>query len=236
MMWLYLTERMSEQLDRQGKHVTYAALGLDDTRHSSISLKLASKPKYLHIDAAVEHVFMNARCLQEVLSAEWSLWRIEERDQESVLALCQRDWSAARVCQASRAAIELPTAKSVATLLGLSLRGDATRLPRAQHGPNARKKFPKTKWFGHIVIGAKFQPDHAVNLVASMTGGDDYRHVGMGADLTQQVETIFLTKLKVEDHHAGLACCELPHHLLSLRGCDGPHIVVFKVVHEHVLY
>src|ERR1700692_1331540 len=101
----HLTERMSERLDGQGKHVTYATLGLNDTRHTRISLKLASKPKNLHIYAAVEHVFMNARCLQEVLSAEWSLWRIEERDQECVLPLRQRDWSATRVCQASRAAI-----------------------------------------------------------------------------------------------------------------------------------
>src|ERR1700732_2552550 len=99
-----LSEHISEQLDGQGKHVTYATLGLNDTRHTRISLKLASKPKNLHIYAAVEHVFMNARYLQEVLSAKWSLWCIEERDQECVLALCQRDWSAARVCQASRAA------------------------------------------------------------------------------------------------------------------------------------
>ena len=52
------------------------------------------------------------------------------------------------VRQASRAAIELPTAKSATTLLGFPSRGDATRLPPAQHSTDARKQFAKTEWLG----------------------------------------------------------------------------------------
>jgi hypothetical protein len=57
------------------------------------------------------------------------------------------------VRQASRAAIELPTAKSATTLLRLLSSGDATRLPSTQYSPDACEEFAQTERLGHIVIG-----------------------------------------------------------------------------------
>ena len=69
----------SGRLDRQGEHITDATLGLDDPGRTRINLKLAAKPKDLHVYAAIKHVFVNARGLQQILATQRSLWRIEER-------------------------------------------------------------------------------------------------------------------------------------------------------------
>ena len=118
------------------------------------------------------------------------------------------------VRQASRAAIELPTAKSATTLLRLLSSGDATRLPSTQYSPDACEEFAQTERLGHIVVGAEFQADHTVDLIASMTGYDDDRRVRTRSDLTQQIKTVPLIELKVEDHHVRLARGELPDGLL----------------------
>ncbi len=140
-----------------------------------------------------------------MLTSERSLWCIEERSQKCVLAFRQCDRVAARVRQASRAAIELPIAKSAATLLHPLSRRDATRLPSAQYSPDACEEFAQTERLGHIVIGAEFQADHMIDLIASMTGYDDDSRVGTRSDLKQQIKTVLLTELKVEDHHVRLA-------------------------------
>ena len=134
---------LSDQLDGKGKHVTDTTLGSYDARRTWVVLELAPEPKDLHVDAAIEHVFVNSRRLQEMLTGERSLRRIEECSQKRVLAFRQCDRGAARVRQASRATIELPTAKSAATLLQLLSRGDATRLPPTQYSPDARDAIPR---------------------------------------------------------------------------------------------
>jgi hypothetical protein len=69
----------SDLLDRQGEHITNATLGLDDPGRTRINLKLAAEPKDLHVDAAIKHVFVNARGLQQMLPAQRPLWRIDKR-------------------------------------------------------------------------------------------------------------------------------------------------------------
>src|SRR3984957_8116955 len=83
------TNRHSDRLDRLGKGVTNTALRLNDAGRARITLKLASEAKDLHIDAAVEYVFMNACRLQQMFAAQRPLRCVEKRDQECVLAFCQ---------------------------------------------------------------------------------------------------------------------------------------------------
>ena len=58
----------SKALDRQGKNIADAALGLDHGRCSRINLQLAPQPQDLNIDAPIENIFMNPRRIQEVLA------------------------------------------------------------------------------------------------------------------------------------------------------------------------
>src|ERR1700724_1599713 len=70
----------SDQLDRQGEHVADAALCPDDAGRARIAFQLAPQPQDLHVDAAVEDIFMNAGRLKQILAAEKSLRRVEKGD------------------------------------------------------------------------------------------------------------------------------------------------------------
>ena len=58
-----------------------AAHGLNDARRAGVSLELAPQPQDLHIDGAVEDIFMHTGRLQQVLAAERSLRRVKKNDQ-----------------------------------------------------------------------------------------------------------------------------------------------------------
>lgn len=44
----------SDPLDRQGEHVTDAAVSLDDPGRTRIDFKLPAQPKDLHVDTAIK--------------------------------------------------------------------------------------------------------------------------------------------------------------------------------------
>ena len=122
-----------------------------------ISLQLPSQSKHLHVDAAIENIFVDARRLQEMLAGEGSLRGVEKGDQQSIFALGQRNRRAIGVGQAARAPIDLPAAKPIATAFGIPLRRRAPGLPPAQHSPDPREEFTQSKRFGDIVVGAQLE-------------------------------------------------------------------------------
>jgi len=71
----------SDGHNRQGEHVADASLRPDDARRAGVGLELAPQPQDLHIDGAVEDIFVHAGRLQQVLAAERSLRRVEKGDQ-----------------------------------------------------------------------------------------------------------------------------------------------------------
>src|SRR5258708_1256805 len=75
----------------------------------------------------------------------------------------------------------------------------APGLPPPQHGAHPRQQLSEAEWLGDIVIGAEFQPNHAIDLVASMTGGEDHRNIRARPDLAQQIEPVLLTQPYIED-------------------------------------
>ena len=66
----------SERLDWQSKHVADAALCLDDLWRTRIELQLSPQSQDLHVDAAVENVFVHPSCLEQLLTAERPLGRV----------------------------------------------------------------------------------------------------------------------------------------------------------------
>jgi hypothetical protein len=236
MHWTTLVTYGSKRLDWQREHVAHATFGLDDAWSTRISLKLASEPKDLHVNAAIKHILMDPGRLQQVLTSQGPLRRFHECHQQSVLPFSQRDCGAAGIDKPASAPIKLPTAKSVTTLLSLTLRSDAAYFPSSQHGPNPCEKLTHTERFGHIVIGPKLQPNDTIDLVAPMAGGNDHGYIGARPDLAQQIEPILMAEPKVEDHHIGLVGRELSGDLLSLPSRDHPHVVLLKVIPEHTLY
>src|SRR5262245_25891621 len=116
----------SNPLDRNGEHISYTALGLDDARRARVAFELAPQAKNLHVDAAIENILMHARGLQQVLPAERALRRIEKGEQQAVLAFGQCYRSAGRVGEPPSLAVELPAAKSKAGPLGIARRRGAS--------------------------------------------------------------------------------------------------------------
>src|SRR5262252_1710257 len=94
-----------ERLDGKREHVADATLGLNDRRRGRIAFQLAAEPQHLDVDAAVEDVLVDTRCLQQLLTREWALRCVEKRDQQRVFALGQRDWLAGRIGEAPEAPV-----------------------------------------------------------------------------------------------------------------------------------
>ena len=109
-----------EALDGNSEHISDAALGLDDARRAGIALELAPEAEDLHVDAAIEDIFVNAGRLQKVFPAQRTLRGFEEGEQHRVLAFGQRDRDSGRVSQLASTAIKLPAGKSKSSALGIA--------------------------------------------------------------------------------------------------------------------
>jgi D-serine deaminase-like pyridoxal phosphate-dependent protein len=67
-----------------------------------------------------------------------------------------------------------------------------------------------------------------------MAGGDDDGHVGMRADLPQQIQAVLLTETKIEDDQAGLTGLEIVVQFSSVGGCPGRDIVLLEISDHHL--
>ena len=103
--------------------------------------------------------------------------------------------------------IELPAGEPEATTVAVAPRSGTSAVEAPHHGAHAREQFAQVEGFRQIVVGAEFQSDDPINVVAAMTGNDDDRHVGIRSDVAEQVEAILLIKPEIEDQqiHVGIA-------------------------------
>ena len=139
-----------------------------------------------------------------------------------------------RIGEPSSAAIEMPAAKSAPTLLHVALRGGTAGFSTPQHGTDTGQKLAQTEWLGHVVVGAKFQPDHPVDLIASMAGDDNHRNIETRSDLAQEIQAVFVAQTEIEDNQVGFSSSKMPHHLISLRGRHDAQVVPFEIVRHHL--
>ena len=95
---------------------------LDHLRRARIVLQFAAKAENLHVNAPIEHVFVDSGCLQKMLSAKRPLGSVEEGDKQRVFAFGQRNVRAIRIGKPSGAKIELPAGKPIAAAFWLSCR------------------------------------------------------------------------------------------------------------------
>ena len=69
----------------------------------------------------------------------------------------------------------------------------------SQDGPNPRHHFAQGEGFHDVVIGAEFQSEDAVDLLAA-SGQEDDRDVGAGQALPAEIESATVRQTHVEDH------------------------------------
>jgi hypothetical protein len=113
----------SKCFDGQRKYVANAAFGQDDARRVWIGLQLAPQAQDLHVDAAIEDIFVDAGRLQKVLAEKRSLRSIEKCNQKHVFALGQCNRDSAGISEAPDAPVKLPAAKSAAPSFLVALDG-----------------------------------------------------------------------------------------------------------------
>jgi len=126
----------SECFDGQRKHVANAAFGQDDARRIWIGLQLAPQAQDLHVDTAIEDVFVDPGRLQKVLAGERSLRSIKKRNQKRVFALGQRNRDSAGISEPPDAPVKLPAAKAAAPFFLIALDGCLAGFPPTQHRPD----------------------------------------------------------------------------------------------------
>ena len=80
----------SECFDGQRKHVADAAFGQNDARRVWIGLQLAPQAQDLHVDSAIEDIFVDPGRLQKVFAGERSLRSIRNAIR-SAFAIGQRN-------------------------------------------------------------------------------------------------------------------------------------------------
>jgi hypothetical protein len=169
-----------------------------------------------------------------MLAGERPLRGVEKNGQQGIFAFGQRDCDAAGIGQAPQAPVQLPAAKLASAPLGIALRRGAASFTAPQNGADASQEFPQAERFRQIVVGAEFQPDDSVDLIAAIAGHDDYRDIRARPDLPQQVEPIRGVKPPIEDDEIRLARSKMANHLLLPRRGNGAHIVLLKVVADHM--
>src|ERR1700737_5077558 len=116
--------------------------------------------------------------LQKVFAGKRALRSVEKRNQQRILAFGQRDRDSVGISEAAVAPIELPAAKSATASFWVALDGRLAGFPSAQHRPDPRPKFSQTERLGDVVVGAQFQPYNPVDLVATMTRGNNHGNTG----------------------------------------------------------
>ena len=209
-------KQKSEPFDGDSKHISDTALGLDDAGCAWVALELAPEAENLHVDATIEHILVNAGCLQKVFSAERALRGFEERNQHRILALGQRYCGAGRIGKLADPAVELPTRKSKVATLRVAYRRGFSDIKSSQNGANAREQFAQVKWLCQVIVGPELQSDHAIDIVAAVTCDDDDRHVGAKADLSQQIQAILQPEPEIENHEIDSGAVEPVDHLLAI--------------------
>src|ERR1700676_4896534 len=128
--------RPTALFDRNCKDIADAAFGLDDTRHLRVCLQFAPQPQHLNIDAAIEDVFVEPGCLQQILARKRPLRRIEEGKQQGVLAFAQGNRPFLRIDEAPATTIKPPSAEIVSPRSTSRVRKDDPLTRRPTTGGN----------------------------------------------------------------------------------------------------
>jgi hypothetical protein len=187
----------SKPLDLPGKHITDAALGLNDLGCARVLLQPTPEAKNLHVDAAVEDVSMHSGGLQKVLPAERALRSVQEGDKQRIFPFRQRNVSAIRIGKPSGAKIELPAGKPIAATFCLACRRGPDPVEPSNDRTHPRQKLAQVERLRHIIVGAELETDDSVDLIPAVAGDYDHWHIKTRAELSQRVEPIFEPEPKI---------------------------------------
>ncbi len=112
--------------------------------------------------------------------------------------------------------VERPAFEPIALGLVLSGRRRA-RAIAPQHGANARNELAAAERLGQIIVGAHFQSDHPIDLVA-LGGEHDDRNIGIRAQRTAQRQPVLVRQHQVEQDEVDPRIGQHLAHGLAVAG------------------
>src|SRR6202030_3079361 len=98
-----------------------------------------------------------------------SLRRIEEGQQQGVLAFAQGNRPFPRIDEAPAATIKPPSAELVSAPLDVAVAQGRSAHTAPQHGAEPGIQFADTERLGKGVVGTKIESDHTVHLIVGTT-------------------------------------------------------------------
>jgi hypothetical protein len=82
---------------------------------------------------------------------------------------------------------------------------------------DARHQFARGKGFGHIIIGAQFQSDDAVDLIIACGQKQD-RHLGHGPDAAADLKAVHFRQTHIQHDQVGLFARGMHQGALAIAG------------------
>src|SRR5216684_2608501 len=169
--------RPTALFDGNCKDIAEAAFGPDDTWHLRVCLQFPPQPQHLNIDAAIEDVFVEPGRLQQILARKRSLRRIEQGQQQGVLAFAKGHRPFLRIDEAPAATIKPPSAELVSAPLDVAGAQGRSAHTAPQHGAEPGIQFADTERLGEVVVGTEFESDNTVNVIVGTSCQNDDRNV-----------------------------------------------------------
>lgn len=198
-----------------------------------MGFQFASQPQHLYIDAAIENVLVHPRGLEEPLAGEWPLRSLQKRDEQSIFAFRQCHGSFVRAYQAAMVSFELPAAKFVSAPLWLARSRETAQFVPPQNGPHTCQQFSEAERLRHIVVRTEFEADHAINFLEPMPGSDNHGNIGVGSNLSQQIQSVFPPQSQVENDEARVAFGQMAGQFLPACRRTGRHRMLLEVTGDH---
>src|SRR6476620_2838404 len=195
--------------DGNCKDIANAAFGPDDTWRLRVCLQLTPQPQHLNIDAEIEDVFVEPGRLQQILARKRSLRRIEEGQQQGVLAFAQGKRPFLRIGQTPAATIKSPSVEPVFALLDIVGAHRPSVLKAPQHSAIPGIQFADAEGLGQAVVGTEFESDHTVNFIAGATCQNNDWDVRIGTNFPEQIEPIALAEAQLENDRTWVLASQL---------------------------
>ncbi len=211
------------QLCRPDEDVAEAPHGLDERRLGGIRFDQLAQARNLHVDRAVERTEFAAACeLHQLVAGKRRARVLHEHLEQREFAGSERQRFAV-FRQAARAEIERELAEVHDLLLARRRTGRLGGGGPAQHGLYARDKLARIEWLRQIVVGADFEADDAVDVVAFGRQHDDRHFVAEPAQAPADRQAVFAGHHEIEHHQVEALAREPAVHVVAIG--DRAHAV-----------
>ena len=98
---------------------------------------------------------------------------------------------------------------------------------------DAGQQLARAERLRQVVVGAELEADHPIHRLAAMAGEHDDRKIGIRSKRANDLETVLIAELQVENHQVDRVRSQHPLHLAAVGSHAHPHALIGQVVRDH---